>query len=507
MHKKKAIIIGAGPAGLTAAYELATRTKIKPIIFEMDNNIGGISKTMEYKGYKFDMGPHRFFSKSDRVTKLWLNMLSLQGIPAKNDKTNILNLEKGDKVLLYKKRLTRIFFLRNFFDYPITLSFRTIFNLGIIRIAKIFISYLKIKLFPIKNEISLEDFFINRFGKELYSTFFKDYTEKVWGMSCDKIPCKWGIQRIKGLSISNVMFHAIKKILFIANHSKRNETSLVESFMYPKFGAGQMYSEIAGEVKKKGGEIYLNHKIINIILKQNRITKLKVKDLITGEVKIIRGDYFFSTMPIKDLIDSINDSKVPKNVKNIANGLVYRDYLIVGILVKDIILKDKANNIISDNWIYIQESDVKIGRLVFFNNFSIHLLKNDNNIWLGAEYFCNEGDELWNKSNTDIAKFAIDELEKIDIIHKEDVIDYTVAKVPKAYPAYFGTYTKLNNIRKFVDNFENLFLIGRNGLHQYNNMDHSMLTAMIAVDNIINNHKSKENIWAVNTEKIYHEQK
>jgi len=495
---KIAIIIGAGPAGLTAAYELVTRTDIKPIIYETTNDIGGICKTVDYKGNKIDIGGHRFFSKSDIIMNWWKNILPLQ---------DNFDPEKNDKVMLIRSRLSRIFFLRKFFDYPVALNFNTISNLGFKRIIKIFFSYLKIRLLPIKEEKSLEDFFINRFGKELYLTFFKDYTEKVWGVPCTEIKPEWGAQRIKGLSITAAIIHAIKSI-FSRNLSlsqKNIQTSLIERFMYPKFGPGQLWEEVLKKIKEKGGEIYYNHKIFEIKSEKEKITEVLIKDEKTGEIKSQKGDYFFSTMPVKDLINGWKGD-VPNKVIDVAEGLVYRDFMTVGLLLKKLKI-NKGSNIIPDTWIYVQERDVKIGRIQVFNNWSPYLVKDKNHIWLGLEYFCNEGDELWSKTDKEFSEFAINELISIGFIDKEDVIDSIVIRMPKTYPAYFGSYDKFEVIRNFTDKFDNLFLIGRNGMHRYNNSDHSMMTAIVAVDNIINNIKDKSNIWDVNTEEEYHEEK
>ncbi len=527
---KRAIIIGAGPAGLTTAYELLQKTDIIPIVFEMGEHMGGIAKTVNYKGNRIDIGGHRFFSKSDIVMNWWQNIMPLQGAPSKDDlvlnisyqnKTKSVDLsedgpdpEKADVVMLVRNRLSRIFFLRKFFSYPVSLSGKTINNLGIVRLVKIGLSYIQTKFFPIKKEKSLEDFFINRFGKELYLTFFKDYTEKVWGVPCNKIKPEWGAQRIKGLSITKTVIHALKKILPGDNSlsQKGTETSLIEKFLYPKLGPGQLWEEVEKIIKHKGGEIYINQKVIGINFNgENKIQSIRVKDLKTNEEKIIEGDYFFSTMAIKDLINSFN-SAVPDEVKRIANGLQYRDFVTVGLLLKELKIKNETNiqtvnDVIPDNWIYIQERDVKIGRLQIFNNWSPYMVKDLNNVWIGLEYFCNIGDELWSKKDPEFIDFAIDELSKIGIIEKDKVLDSTIIRMEKTYPAYFGTYDELPVVKDFVEKFENLYLIGRNGMHRYNNQDHSILTAITAVENIVNGVKSKENIWAVNTEEEYLEEK
>ncbi len=534
MKQKTAIIIGAGPAGLTAAYELLDKTDIKPIIFEMTDDIGGISKTVNYKGNRIDIGGHRFFSKSDRVMQWWQNILPLQEMPYVNgkngnraalnityqNKKKLVNLKKNgadpsktDDVMLIRNRLSRIFFLRKFFSYPVSLNINTVKNLGFVRMLKIGLSYLYIKFFPIKEEKSLEDFFINRFGGELYLTFFKDYTEKVWGVKCNQISPEWGAQRVKGLSITKALAHAFKQMASkdLSIEQKETETSLIEQFMYPKFGPGQMWEKTADIIKEKGGEIYKRHKIVGIRHEGKKITEIKVKDENNNEIKLQTGDYFFSTMPVKELIKDFEE-EVPNGVREAANGLVYRDLIIVGLLLKKLKIKNETkiktfNDLIPDNWIYIQEKEVRIGRLQIFNNWSPYLLKDPENVWIGLEYFCNEGSSFWDMSDEDFINFAINELIKIDLIEKESIIDSTIIRTKNAYPAYYGTYNKFDAVRNFTDQFENLFLIGRNGMHKYNNQDHSMLSAMIAVENIINEIKTKDNIWNVNVEQEYIEEK
>jgi hypothetical protein len=527
--KKTAIIIGAGPAGLTAAYELVTRTDIKPIILEKSNDIGGISKTVVYKGNRIDIGGHRFFSKSDTVMKWWQNIMPIQGSKAKdeiikeihyqNKKTSVHvspdgpDPEKNDRVMLIRSRLSRIFFLRKFFDYPISLNRKTISNLGLVRIIKIGFTYLWIKIFPVKNIKSLEDFFISRFGTELYETFFKDYTEKVWGVQCSEIAADWGAQRIKELSISRALLHALKSIFSKEKsiEQKNIDTSLIEQFMYPKLGPGQMWEIVASIIKEKGGEIIMNSDVINLNITTDKVNELSYRNNNSNSVSSISGDYFFSTMPIKELIVSMGD-EVPSDVKHISDGLQYRDFITVGLLLNKLKIKNETktatiNDLVPDNWIYIQERDVKVGRLQIFNNWSPYMVADINKVWIGMEYFCNEGDELWQKNDKEFIEFAINELDSIDIIHKNEVIDSTIIRVPKTYPAYFGTYDRFEIVKDFTDKLENLFLIGRNGMHKYNNQDHSMLTAIAAVNNIISGEKSKGNIWDINTEEDYHEKK
>jgi len=448
---KTALIIGAGPAGITAALELLKKGDIHPIVVEQENFVGGISRTVEYNGNRMDIGGHRFFSKNDWVMEWWKTIYS---------------------DMMLRPRLSRILYMRKFFDYPVSLNANTIKGLGLWRMAKIGTSYLKSSLFKIKKEKNLQDFMLNRFGKELYLTFFKDYTEKVWGIPCEQISAEWGAQRIKGLSIAKTIKHALFK--------NTKETSLIDEFLYPKLGPGDLWQRAANKVLQMGGEIKFNTKI----------EKLNLKEY----------DYVLSTMPIKDLVNAMDD--VPPNIKEIANGLVYRDFITVGVLLEKLEIGS-----IKDNWIYVQESDVKVGRLQIFNNWSEHLVKDKSKVWLGMEYFANEGDDLWNMSERVFSAFAITELEKIGLAKKENVLDTVVVKVPKAYPAYFGTYNKFGELKAWLDGIDNLFLIGRNGMHKYNNMDHSMLSAKEAVNAICNGSKDKSAIWSVNSEEDYHEGK
>jgi protoporphyrinogen oxidase len=523
MTQKQAILIGAGPAGLTAAYELLDKTNIKPIIFEATKDIGGISKTVNYKGNRIDIGGHRFFSKSEKIMQWWLNILPLQETKQTNEyklknetrspQNVTLNPEETDKIMLQRKRISRIFYLRKFFDYPLTLNINLFSNLGAKRTIKIGLSYLKTTIKPIKDEKTLEDFFINRFGEELYQTFFKDYTEKVWGVPCQQIKSDWGSQRIKELSITQAVKHGLKNIIIRNStiNQKNVETSLIGQFMYPKYGPGQMWEEVARLIEQNKGEIHRENSVIELLSKNNEIIGVKVRNEKTGELKTYNADYFISTMPVKDLIISFKDDISPR-VKEVAEGLVYRDFITVGLLLKKLKIKNESkiktfNDLIPDNWIYVQERDVKLGRIQIFNNWSPYLVENDENILLGLEYFVNEGDEYWTMNDDDFINYAIQELSRMDMIDENDVLDGFIVRMPKTYPAYFGTYDRFDIIRNFVDKFENLFLIGRNGMHRYNNMDHSMLSAMQAVENIINNVTVKDNIWLVNAEEDYHEDK
>jgi protoporphyrinogen oxidase len=520
VRSKRAIIVGAGPAGLTAAYELLTRTEIQPIVIEKSQHMGGLSRTVNYKGNRLDVGGHRFFSKSDRVMAWWLEMLPLEAsdelVVAINyhRKERIVAASKcgpdpaaEDRVMLLRSRKSRIYYLRRFFDYPMTLTTDTLRKLGLWRTFKIGLSYVRSSLFPLLPEKNLEQFFINRFGRELYRTFFQSYTEKVWGVPCTEISSKWGAQRIKGLSMRTAVAHALRKT-FKRNPAELSqedtETSLVERFLYPKYGPGQLWEEVARRIVQMGGEIRTGQELAGVETDGCRVQSMQVLHSDTGERETLPGDYFFSTAPIQELLRSFIMPPPPK-VLEVSDGLVYRDFITVGLLVKSLKVYD-GSRLVSDNWIYIQEPDVKLGRLQIFNNWSPFMVADPGHVWLGLEYFCNESDPLWRLSDEAVIELAKQELSKIGIIDAAAVLDATVLRVEKAYPAYFGTFERFAEIREFVDRFQNLFLVGRNGMHRYNNQDHSMLTAMMAVENIISGKTDKNNLWEINTEMDYHEE-
>ena len=519
--KRKAVIIGAGPAGLTAAYELLCRSDVVPIVLEKSCYMGGISRTINYKGNRMDLGGHRFFSKSDRVMNWWLQHLPMEKTENGGSKLTYQQQtcevaaatgpdpEQSDEVMLLRKRKSRIYYLRQFFEYPIQPSWNTLSQLGLLRTLRIGMSYMRSVLFPQKTPTNLEEFFISRFGRELYLTFFKDYTEKVWGVPCSKISAEWGMQRVKGLSIAK----AIKHFLKISTRKdgnvaqKETETSLIEQFLYPKFGPGQMWEVVAAKVVEMGGQIMTNFEVIGIHCENGRVRAVSGTDS-QGQTHKIEGDYFFSTMPIQELVRAM-DTKVPSNAVEVSEGLLYRDFITVGLLLKKLRIgqNDRVRQLIEDNWIYIQEPDVLAGRLQIFNNWSPYLVADPDTVWLGVEYFCYETDDLWKKPDDEMAALAKEELDRIGIIHREDVLDATVIRMEKTYPAYFGTYSRFEELREYLDGFDNLFLVGRNGMHKYNNQDHSMLTAMVAVDGIVAGKTDKSAIWDVNTEMEYHEQK
>jgi len=515
---KTAVIIGAGPAGLTAALEFLRRSDIRPIVLEATQRIGGISCTIEYRGNRMDIGGHRFFSKADRVMDWWTELMPVasdsdQTIQYQNKQRSVAGTADAaadsDLVMLVRPRKSRIYFLRSFFDYPLALNGKTLKQLGLWRMGRIGLSYLYTKLFPRRQEKTLEDFLINRFGRELYGTFFKSYTEKVWGVPCDHISAEWGAQRIKGLSLRTAISHFLRQTFGRSGRGdiaqKKTETSLIEKFLYPKYGPGQLWEYVAALVTEKGGEVRLGSRVDKLHVDRDRVVSVEAVNE-NGERESIAADYVFSTMPVRDLIRSM-DVPAPADIREITEGLVYRDFITVGLLVDKLAVTEADGSRLKDTWIYIQEPDVLVGRLQIFNNWSPYMVADPEKVWIGLEYFCYESDELWKMPDAEIAKFAVAEIEKIGILRASDVRDTHVVRVPKTYPAYFGTYERFDEVVKYMDRFENLFLVGRNGMHKYNNQDHSMLTAMTAVDNIVAGSLDKSSLWQINTEQEYHEEK
>ena len=587
---KKAVIIGAGPAGLTAGLELLRRTGIVPIILEASGEIGGISRTIRYKGNRMDIGGHRFFSKSDRVMQWWMELmppeLSMPGEPTPESVANppdatkepgapsqpaeisyqgkrrvvtvpahlheepplrglgplhhtesscvedgseegsaedaaetvaVPDPDNPDLVMLIRPRRSRIYYLRKFFDYPITLTANTLKNLGVVRMVRVGTSYAVSRVRQIRPEKSLEDFLINRFGRELYLTFFKSYTEKVWGTPCHDISAEWGAQRIKGLSLTTAVKHFVKKIFRATTEGgdlaqKGTDTSLIERFMYPKFGPGQLWEHVADLIRQKGGEIHMGWKVDRLNFSEGgplRVTSIEAVRA-DGERRIFAGDYFFSTMPMRELLRAMK-TPVPANVLEVSDGLQYRDFITVGLLVDRLKVMEPDGGLLKDTWIYIQEPDVLLGRLQLFNNWSPYLVRDADQkagkVWIGLEYFCYETDDLWKMADDDLKQFAIAEVAKIGILNAADVSDAHVVRVPKTYPAYFGTYDRFDELKEFTNRIENLFLVGRNGMHKYNNQDHSMLTAMHVVDGLAAGKVDKQALWEINTEQEYHEEK
>lgn len=515
---KKVIVIGAGPAGLTAAYELLKNKEDYDVtILEESQCFGGISRTVEYKGNRMDMGGHRFFSKVPEVNQWWEEMLPTQGAKPKDDivlgRDIAVNAggpdpEKTDRVMLRRHRVSRIFFMDKFYDYPISMKKETFTNMGLVNTLKCGFSYIAAMIHKLPED-NLENFYINRFGKKLYSMFFEYYTENLWGRHPSEIDASWGNQRVKGLSISAVIKDVFGKIFKKKN--RKVETSLIEEFSYPKLGPGQLWEVTADEIKKLGGEILLNSQVTKIHKdNDNNITGVTYR---SGESDIdLDADIVISSMPLKDLVVGMND--VPEKELSIAKGLPYRDYMTLGVLVKKLNLENKTDiktmgNIVPDCWVYVQERKVKMGRFQIYNNWSPYMVKDlENTVWLGLEYFVQEGDKYWTMADADFSDFAIEEMITLGLISsKDDVLDSHVERVKKAYPAYFDTYDEIDTLIDYLKKIPNLYCVGRNGQHRYNNIDHSMCTSFEAVKNITEGIENKDNIWAVNTEEEYHESK
>ncbi|NMN01208.1 Flavin containing amine oxidoreductase [Bifidobacterium sp. DSM 109958] len=526
--KQSIVIIGGGPAGLTAAWELIKdggAAKYDVTVLEETEVFGGISRTVKYNGNRMDIGGHRFFSKDDRIMDWWKNTLPLQGAPSYDDKKlgrhhdlepGGPDPEKTDQVMLKRHRVSRIFWNHRFFDYPISLSPNTLKAMGFKLTMVAGFSYLKSMIHKLP-ETNLENFYINRFGRKLYSMFFEGYTEKLWGRHPSEISADWGSQRVKGLSIMGVLKNAFAKLLPKKRSNKEVETSLIEEFWYPKYGPGQLWETVERNCVDAGVNVITNAKVVEIDQADGHISSVVYLDK-DGNRVTLSGDQFISSMPVKDLVNAVDASATPapKDMTTIANGLPYRDFVTVGLLVKHLKLKNTTSiptlgnpPIVPDCWIYVQDPGYKVGRIQVFNNWSPYLVKDvDDTVWIGLEYFCDEGDDFWNLTDEQATKLAIDELTRMRVINgPQDVLDAHRERVKKAYPAYFDTYSQIDELIEYLDSFGNLYCVGRNGQHRYNNMDHSMATAIEAVSNIKTGKTSKKNVWNVNTDKSYHEAK
>lgn len=514
---KKVIIIGAGPAGLTAAYELLTKSdSMEVVVFEESSYIGGISRTVNYKGNRMDMGGHRFFSKIPEVNEWWEKMLPLQGSPTWDDirldrvmplKNGGPDPEKNDRVMLNRHRVSRILFESKFYDYPISLKPETFKNFGLLTTVSVGLSYLG-SVFRKRPENNLENLYINNFGKKLYSMFFEYYTENLWGRHPREIDASWGRQRTKGLSVSGIIKDYLGRVLNIKN--RKVNTSLIEEFKYPKLGPGQLWEITAAEIEKLGGKIVKNSKVTKIHKNPaNILTGITYER--DGNEYLEEADIIVSSMPLKDLVAGMND--VPEKEAVIAAGLPYRDYMTLGVLVSKLHLTNNTGirtigNIVPDCWIYVQDRKVKLGRFQIYNNWSPYMVRDiENSVWLGLEYFVSEGDKYWSMSDKEFSAFAINEMISLGLIDSfDEVIDSHVERVKKAYPAYFDTYNEIDKLTDYLKSIDNLYCVGRNGQHRYNNIDHSMVTAFEAVKCILSGSNDKEAVWNVNTEKEYHEE-
>lgn len=470
-QNKKVVIIGAGPAGLTAAYQLC-KEDVPSVVLEKDEVVGGISRTVDYKGYLFDIGGHRFFTKVKAVDDMWREVL-------------------GEKRFLRRSRLSRIYYNKKFFYYPLKAT-NALLGLGFWNCIMMVCSYARAQMFPVKNERSFEDWISNRFGKRLYNTFFKAYTEKVWGMPCSEISADWAAQRIKGLSLVATIRNAL-----LANQVKQNGEvikTLIDAFDYPEKGPGMMWEIVADDIQKRGSELKMKSSVEKIIWKQGKVTALEID--VDGKRERVSGSDFISSMPIQELVRKM-EPEPPLEVREAADKLGYRDFLTVSLIV------NKAD-LFQDNWIYIHDPDVKVGRIQNFKNWSPSMVPDPNKTCLGLEYFCFEGDGLWTMPDKDLIELGTKELSMLGLVDEKDVEDGAVVRMPKAYPVYDGVYIDaVNTIREFLTQMPNLYLVGRNGMHKYNNQDHSMLTAMLSVKNILGAHYD---VWAVNVDNEYHEE-
>ena len=467
---KQVLIIGGGPAGLTAAYELL-KSGVRSIVFEQDQVVGGLSRTINFKNYYFDLGGHRFFTKVKAVENMWREVL-------------------GEAFLL-RDRLSRIYYNKKFFYYPLR-PMNALLGLGVWNSILIVTSYLYAQLFPSREEETLEQWVSNRFGQRLFKIFFKTYTEKVWGMPCSEIRGEWAAQRIKGLSLVTALKNAL---VGNGNGNRKNVVkTLIDQFDYPKFGPGMMWQEVADIVRKMGSQVWLGARIEGIRWSGDRIEALEVNR--NGQIETVTGTHVISSMPIRDAIQKFQP-EVPKEVLEAAKDLKYRDFLTVALIIR-------KDHLFPDNWIYIHDPDVKVGRIQNYKNWSPYMVPDSNHTCLGLEYFCFEGDDLWTMPDDELIELGKRELDALGLVNQKDVEDGKVVRMPKTYPVYDSTYGKsLEVIRRFLGGIKNLQLVGRNGMHRYNNQDHSMFTAMLAAENILG---ANHDLWKVNVEQEYHEE-
>ncbi|MEK0279782.1 NAD(P)/FAD-dependent oxidoreductase [Bifidobacterium mongoliense] len=541
-QKQSVVIIGGGPAGLTAAWELTKdggAERYDVTVLEATKEFGGISRTVKHNGNRMDIGGHRFFSKDDRIMRWWKNILPLQGAPSYDDKKlgRHHDLEPGgpdpeqtDKVMLKRHRVSRIFWNHHFLDYPISLTPGLLKALGFKLTVEVGFSYLYSMVHKLPED-NLENFYINRFGRKLYSMFFEGYTAKVWGRPPKEISADWGAQRVKGLDVVAVLKNAFLKLMPKKRDNSQVETSLIEEFWYPKLGPGQLWETVEQQCVDQGATVITDAKVTEIVREHGTISAVRYVDA-KGKSTELKADEFISSMPLKDLLNAMDAAPVddraaksgkagaakavPKDMVTVANGLPYRDFITIGLLVKRLRITNTTDiptlgnpPIVPDCWIYVQDPGYKVGRVQLFNNWSPYLVKDvDNTVWVGLEYFCQEGDEFWKMNDEEATAFAVKELTRMRLINgPQDVLDSHRELVKKAYPAYFDTYDRMPELAEYLDSFGNLYCVGRNGQHRYNNQDHSMASAIEAVGNIKDCKTSKRNVWSVNTEQSYHEKK
>lgn len=518
------IIIGAGPAGLTAGLELVRAGRTGVTILEATQDIGGLSKTVNYKGNRIDIGGHRFFSKSDWVMNWWRDILPValppgagaereyrlayQGAHRLLGANEITASESDESVLMVRNRLSRIYWGGKFFDYPLKPNVDMAFKLGPVKCVKLGTSYAYSAVRPISPERSLEDFFINRFGRQLYLTFFKEYTEKVWGVPCNEISAEWGAQRVKSLSISKALLHAVRKAVTGGGGSE--QTSLIENFLYPKYGPGQMWETAARQFQAAGGRIEHGATVAAIERDGNRVTRVRARRA-DGSEQVFEAGHVVSTMPVRELVQAMRPAPTPE-VLSVGSALQYRDFITVGLLYRKLRKTASASlqaktNMVPDNWIYIQDPGVKVGRLQIFNNWSPYMVADPDTVWIGLEFFARDDDELWAMSDEQLKALAIREMRELKLADEADALDATVIRMPKAYPGYFGSaYEQFDTVKDWLGGLPNLYLAGRNGMHRYNNQDHSMLSARLAAQSILTGQDQRAAIWAVNIDDDYHEE-
>lgn len=508
--KDAAVVIGAGPAGLTAAHELCMRTEIRPVVLEMEETPGGLARTVTYRGNRMDIGGHRFFTQSDRVLDWWLARLPLQSIEggaaelAYQGARRRLPVEgpgpdpdREDRVMLLRPRKSRIYFGGAFFDYPLRPDLAALRKLGMGRALRFGASYLRRRCAPVRPERSLEDFFRNRFGDAMYRTFFQAYTEKVWGVPCSEISAEWGAQRIKALSLGKTLGHWLGGGRIGRAH--RAPDSLTEWFLYPKLGPGQLWEQAAAEVEAAGGRVVYGRRVEGLECSGGRVTAVTARDSRTGALERYPCAMVFSSMPAGELVRALHP-EASSGARAAAAALPYRDFITAGVLLSELAA---PGGMLDDSWLYIQDPGVRLGRVQIYNNWSPYLVAKPGTVWLGLEYFCNEGDALWRMEDGALLDFAVEELVSAGLARRGAVLDGTVLRMRRAYPSYTGGYARFPEVRAALDGIENLITLGRNGMHRYNNQDHAMLTAMTAVDGLVSGALDKAAVWAVNTGDAY----
>ena len=468
--ERPVVIVGAGPAGLTAALELG-RIGAPVLVVEAGPRVGGLAQTVEHQGFRFDIGGHRFFSKIPAVTALWRSVLGTD--------------------FIRRPRLSRIYYNGAFFDYPLKAA-NALKGLGLFRSIGIVASYVVAQMRPITPEVSFEDWVTNRFGRRLYATFFKTYTEKVWGIPCTSLSARWAAQRIMGLSLASAVVNMLAPKL--NRRSGKTIKTLIDEFEYPRLGPGMMWEAFAKEVERLGGEVRLNAKVVRFIHDGTHVDAVEIE---AGGRRIVQPvSSVISTMPLKQLIEALGE-QTPVVVREAAQILKYRDFLTVALIVDD-------PNLFPDNWIYIHDPSVKVGRIQNFKNWSPEMVPDPSKSCLGLEYFCTVGDEIWSMSNEDLIALGTRELDTIGLVPGSKVEGGAIVHAPKAYPVYDENYeSALARIRPHLDGFRNLLTIGRNGTHTYNNMDHSMVTAMLAVRKMLG---AEHDLWNLDGKDEYLEE-